>query len=233
MGIVTLVALTSVAFGSDAEGSQRVTNTALLEEATSAAVDSMVKGLSSSPGAEVYLRPAVLHDATWMIEDKLGAKLREMGIQVVVSRAVAPAVVPGRLPADTTVMSDIPEIAMESTEETAETMTLEYRITELGLNYPRVWRGHLIGRKKVERLASVALHARLIEDSSGALVWSGEGSATAKDAVPASELPFLEGEGEPWQKGTLPAGKLVGVVEPLVVAAIVAGLVYLFYSNKE
>jgi hypothetical protein len=31
----------------------------------------------------------------------------------------------------------------------------------------------------------------------------------------------------------MPPGRLGGLIEPLVVAAIVGGLVYLFYSNKE
>ncbi|KPJ59152.1 MAG: hypothetical protein AMJ46_12395 [Latescibacteria bacterium DG_63] len=234
--VVTLLALTSPALGSKREPAQRVTNIALLERATAAAVDSMIRGLPSSLKAQVYLRPAVTHDAVWMVESQLGAELRGRGIQVIVSKTVAPTSMDESTQEDTTVVGDTLETIetmVKETEEGPGVMTLEYRITELGLDYPKAWRGHLIGRKQVERLAFVALHGRLIEDSSGALVWSGEGSATARDVVPASELASLEGKGAPWQKGTLPAGKLGGFVEPLVVAAIVAGLVYLFYSNKE
>ncbi len=233
VGIVTLVALATATSASGTGRAERVTNTALIEKAASAAIDSMVQGLTSSTEAPVYLRPAVQHSAAWMVESKLEARLREMGIRVVVSRSVAPPSATAGAQADTLAAGDTLQIEPEAVGQVAETMTLEYRITELGMDYPRAWRGFLIGRKKVERLASVALLGRLIEDSSGALVWSGQGSATETDVVPASELPFLEGEGDAWQKGMLPAGKLGGVVEPLVVAAIVAGLVYLFYSNKE
>jgi hypothetical protein len=233
-GILVLLSLTSAVFGSSAGDAPRVTNMALLEKATSEAVDYLVQGLPSALKAPVYLRPAIQHPAVWMIENELGSELRNRGIQVVVSKSALPPPVSGSALTDTTSAGDSLETAAEAMPEmTVESITLEYRITELGINYPRAWRGHLIGRKKVERNASVALHGRLIEDSSGKLLWSGEGSATAGDVVPASELLFLEGDGEPWQKGELPAGKIGGVVEPLVVAAIVAGLVYLFYSNKE
>ncbi|UCF78629.1 MAG: hypothetical protein JSW03_11225 [Candidatus Eiseniibacteriota bacterium] len=238
--LVVLVTLAAAALAGDAGRPQPITNIGLLEKATSLAVDSLVSGIPSSFEAQIYLRPAVQHGAAWMIEDRLGAELREKGIQVIVSKVASPAAASAGSPADTSVLTDTlqtapvkAEVVPMTPESTGKTMTLEYRITELGVNYTRAWRGLVIGRKKVERLASVALHGRLVEDSSGALVWSGDGSASARDVVPASELSRLEGKGETWQKGTLPAGKLGGVVEPLVVAAIVAGLVYLFYSNKE
>jgi hypothetical protein len=225
----------AVVSGRDVPGKGLMTNVALMEKATSAAVDSLVRALPSPLRGPVYLRAATPHDATWMIENLFGGRLREKGIEVIVSAVPSVSAFPDTSRADTAAVNDSLKVRKASVAPRSETelRTLEYRITELGMEYPRTWRPGHVGHKMVERVAVVSLYGRLIEESSGKLLWVGEGSATKRDVVPASELSFLEGKSMDWQKGTLPAGKLGTFVEPLVVAAIVAGLVYLFYSNKE
>jgi len=225
----------TVTSGRDVPGEGLMTNVALMEKTTSAAVDSLVRALPYPLRGRVYLRAVTPHDATWMIENLFGGRLREKGIEVVVSAVTPVSAVTDTSRADTLAVSDSLKVSKVSVAPQSETelRTLEYRITELDMEYPRTWRPHYVGHKMVERVAVVSLYGRLIEESSGKLIWVGEGSATKRDVVPASELSFLEGKSKEWQKGTLPTGKLGTFVEPLVVAAIVAGLVYLFYSNKE
>lgn len=220
------------ASGVDVLGKGSMTNVALMEKATSAAVDSLVQALPFPLSGLVHLRAATAHDATWMIENLLGGRLREKGVQVIVSALPPASVASDTSEADTVGASVSSEFTAAQENETG-VLILEYRITELGMEYPRAWRPHYFGRKKVERVAVASLYGRLIDETSGKLIWVGEGGATQRDVVPASRLSFLEGKSQDWQKGTLPAGKLSAFVEPLVVAAIVAGLVYLFYSNKE
>ena len=233
--VVTLsvLALCPVAAsGREVPGKGLMTNVALMEKTTSAAVDSLVQLLPFPLRGPVLLGATIPHDAAWMVENFLGGRLREKGVKVVVS-AVPPApAVPDTSEADTTVVSD--SLRVSAAPESEQGMlNLEYRVTELGMEYPRAWRPHHFGQKRVERVAIVSLYGRLIDQNSGTLVWAGEGRATQRDVVPASKLPLLEGKGPDWQKGTLPAGKLGAIVEPFVVAAIVVGLVYLFYSNKD
>jgi hypothetical protein len=216
----------------DVVGKSLMTNVALMEKAASAAVDSLVQALPFPLRGSVYLRAVTLHDATWMVENLFGGKLREKGVEVMVSSAPPVSAVPDTSKADTTGVRDSLKVSPPPPSETG-TLTLEYRISELSMEYPRAWRPHYVGHKTVERVAVASLYGRLIEGGSGKLLWVGEGSATKRDIVPASELSFLEGKGQNWQKGTLPAGKFGAFVEPFVVAAVVAGLVYLFYSNKE
>jgi hypothetical protein len=233
--LTTSILCPAVASGRDVPGKGLMTNVALMEKATSAAVDSLIRALPSPLRGPVYLRAVTPHDATWMIENLFGGRLREKGVEVIVSAPPPASAVPDTSKADTTAVSDslTARKVNVAPQGGTELQTLEYRITELGMEYPRTWRPHHVGRKVVERVAVVSLYGRLIEESSGKLLWVGEGSATNRDVVPASELSFLEGTSKDWQKGTLPAGRLGTFVEPLVVAAIVAGLVYLFYSNKE
>jgi hypothetical protein len=216
------------------------TNMALLEKALSSAVESLVKGMPvSNLNGPVLMSVSGAHEADWMVQNILGRRLREDGVTVVVT---APE------PAGAPVARDTSEAAAEppdtaavgaaqappvSLEPVPVQLVLSHHITELRMEYPRVWRPHLVGRKMVERHAYASLSVRVVDERTGALLWVGESKASERDAVPASELAFLEGKGQEWQKGVMPPGKLGGLIEPLVVAAIVGGLVYLFYSNKE
>lgn len=232
--------------GAQARLGEKPTNAALLESTLSRAIETVLRSMPvSNLTKPVVLTPGAVHEAGWMVEGILGEKLREEGVEVVVSSFKTPAVAtpPETTAVDSLAAADTAGVAPPQTLQPQATqpqapqevphLVLEYRITELGIEYPRVWRSNFVGRKMLERYACAAIHVRLVEDGSGALVWAGDGRAVQSDEVPVSQLSLLEGKGEDWQKGTLPAGKMGAVVEPLVVTAIVAGLVYLFYSNKE
>jgi len=218
--------------GKSTPGKGPLTNVAFMEKATSAAVDSLIRVLPFPLRGPVRLKAVTTHDATWMIESLFGGRLREKGVQVMITEVPSFGATVATLVTDTTGVTDSSRVSAVTQNET-EGLTLEYRIAELDMEYPRAWRPLYVGRKNVERVAVASLYGRLIDESSGKLLWVGQGSATERDVVPASKLSFLEGKSQDWQKGTLPTGKTSALVEPLVVAAIVAGLVYLFYSNKE
>jgi hypothetical protein len=216
------------------------TNMALLEKAISNAVESLVKGMPvSNLNGPVLMTVSGSHEADWMVQNILGRRLREEGVKVVVSPPESASLTAGSdtaaapvAPYDTT-LSGAYRTPPSTLEPVPVQLVLSHHITELRMEYPRVWRPHVVGRKMVERHAYASLSARVVDERTGALLWVGESKGSERDAVPASELTFLEGKGEDWQKGTMPPGRLGALIEPLVVAAIVGGLVYLFYSNKE
>ena len=241
---VIVAACAVVLFGlvSQARAAQveRPTNMALLEKAISSAVESLVKGMPvSNLNGSVLMTVSGAHEADWMVQNVLGRRLREEGVKVVVS-APEPVGTPAasdtsqeaEASADTTTAAATPAPPV-SLEPVPVQLVLSQQVTELSMEYPRVWRPHLVGRKMVERHAYAAVSVRVVDERTGALLWVGDGKGSQRDAVPASELSFLEGKGQSWQKGALPPSRLGALIEPLVVAAIVGGLVYLFYSNKE
>jgi len=230
---IVLVGLASHAWAAQAE---RVTNMALLEKALSSAVESLVKGMPvSNLNGPVLMAASGAHEADWVVQNLLGRRLREDGVTVVVTgpRPGEPPAARDTVGAVDTTAAGAAEASPPVLEPVPIHLTLEHRITELRMEYPRAWRPHLVGRKMVERHAYASISVRVVDEKTGNLLWVGESKASQRDAVPVSEIVFLEGEGESWQKGQMPAGKLGGLIEPLVVAAIVGGLVYLFYSNKE
>jgi hypothetical protein len=113
---------------------------------------------------------------------------------------------------------------------------IRVRVVELGLKYTdkhRTW--PVFGSEVVERFAGANLHAELETPEDDLVRWSGSGDATFIDEVPAKMLPILEGvEGarNAFATPAVPAGGSK-LLEPLIVSAIVVGLVFLFVSNRS
>jgi hypothetical protein len=84
----------------------------------------------------------------------------------------------------------------------------------------------------VERIARVRIAYHLTQGDADRVLSSGDDLGTAQDVVTASALPGLEGpELVPvWLKAREGLGSRL--VEPALISAVVAGLIYLFYSSK-
>jgi len=102
---------------------------------------------------------------------------------------------------------------------------LRCRTVDVGLTYQEKAGG-------VERIARVRIAYHLTQGDAGRVLASGDDLGTAQDVVTASALPGLEGpELVPvWLKAREGLGSRL--VEPALISAVVAGLIYLFYSSK-
>jgi len=111
---------------------------------------------------------------------------------------------------------------------------LDLRVVELGLRYTGAHSRFLFfGGRSVERYAAARLHGELRRHGDPAVLWSGDGEASAIDEVPESALSILEGQQYPFTAPALPAGRASRVIEPVIVSVIVVGLVFLFVSNRS
>jgi hypothetical protein len=109
---------------------------------------------------------------------------------------------------------------------------LRFRVVECAVTYPKSYRKSPLGGRTVERLASVNVYATLVQESRERVIWVGHGDSERLDHVPASKLPLLEGSTFPFTQPELESRGLGAYVEPILVLGIVAGLIYLFYSNQ-
>jgi hypothetical protein len=113
---------------------------------------------------------------------------------------------------------------------------IHLRVVELGLKYTdkhRSW--PVFGSEVVERYAGANLQAELQTPEDDLVRWSGSGEATLIDEVPVKMLPILEGvEGSrnAFAAPAMPGGGSK-LLEPIIVSAIVVGLVFLFVSNRS
>jgi hypothetical protein len=115
----------------------------------------------------------------------------------------------------------------------AEGQVLTFRVLECGISYPWSKRSWLIGSRRYGRMASIRLRGSRLTQP-GQLVDAVSGSDRVHlDSFPAWARPVLEGESFPFPI-TQPEGTpMRKVLEPVIVAGIVSGLVYLFYENQK
>ncbi len=130
-------------------------------------------------------------------------------------------------------MEPEPEIAVASTPVGPDDLVFRYRVAEFSILYPESHKRSPLGSRKVQRLAAVSLYANLLKGKREDVIWVGNGDTERIDVVPAGKLPLLEGRDFPFTKPTLETHGLGSLVEPALVTGIVAGLIYLFYTNQN
>ena len=118
------------------------------------------------------------------------------------------------------------------TETALEQYEIVYRIVSCEVTYPRSWREWLVGAKRVERRSAVDIHFQLL-DESRAIIWAGSENRERRDIVPGSRIADLSTPGQAFTAPGIEAGGWDKVIEPVVVAGIVGGLIYLFYTSKS
>jgi hypothetical protein len=115
----------------------------------------------------------------------------------------------------------------------ASGVVLTFRVVEFGIDYPWVKRSLLIGPQRYGRLASVRIWASHVVEPGLRVAGTARGERVRVDSFPGWARPLLEGQNYPFPLQVPEGSSLKGVVEPVVVAGIVAGLVYLFYQNQK
>jgi hypothetical protein len=111
---------------------------------------------------------------------------------------------------------------------------LRLRVVDLGLKYTGSHRTRpFFGQKQVSRYAAASLHAELRDPAGDLVQWSGNGEAARIDEVPKDALPILEGQNYPFTAPALPPHSTGKILEPIVVTAVIVGLVFLFVSNRS
>jgi len=128
--------------------------------------------------------------------------------------------------------ANLPPVLNEFPED-IEGLVLSFRVVEFGVTYHDQWRQGFLGQRVVERLAAVDLNCRLVSGDEKNILWVGNGRSERLDIVPKSKLDLLEGRAYPFSRPSLPPQSLSRIVEPVLVLGIVAGLVFLFYSNQN
>jgi hypothetical protein len=188
------------------------TNLTVLAELSAEAIEEAVGRMAIPAGASVYIEQVESNDAGWLVQSLLMEELTGRGHEV---RA-------GKMGAQ----------GAEGTETDAQVYQVSYRIVACEMTYPRVWRDWLVGTRKVERRAAVDIHFQL-SNTQRAVLWAGSAKRERRDIVRGSRIPELVTPGQSFTAPPLDAGGWDKVLEPVVVAGIVGGLIYLFYTSRS
>jgi hypothetical protein len=181
-----------------------VANTAFSRALASAPIDS---------GARVVLAPAETHPLNYVVEHAILLELGRRGASAAVRRTI--------------VSDDSVGVLAASPGDPL----LEYQLGSARITYLRLV-GWLPGRVKIERQALVDGALTLRDPRTSLVLWTGQASFNLVDAFPKGQLPLVEDQRFSDLKGVAPTRNVDKVVEPIIVVAVVAGLVALFFQNR-
>lgn len=117
-------------------------------------------------------------------------------------------------------------------EKSENSWDLFYRIIALRLEYPRVKRRGLFGKKFITRETNLNFSFRLTEKNTGEILWTQRKNHTTSDIIPKKATAILDSQQYPFLSPELPESSISKYVEPALVAAVVGGLVYLFFASR-
>ena len=108
---------------------------------------------------------------------------------------------------------------------------LEYTVATARITYLRLV-GWLPGRVKIERQALVEGKLTLRDPATGNVLWIADADHNLVDSFPQNQLPLVEDDRYSELKGAVPERNFSRVLEPVLVVAVVVGLVALFFQNR-
>ncbi len=110
-------------------------------------------------------------------------------------------------------------------------LRLNLQVDGSGVTYVRRIGRFPFGTKGYERLAAMRANATLVDPASGDVVWTRTSTRSATDVVPKGDVVYAA-SGSGRLNPAVPKGG-TRWLEPLIVVGVVAGLVVLFYSNRN
>jgi hypothetical protein len=183
-----------------------VTNLEVAEEAVLMACQDLPSILYDSDVTRLSLSMQGDHDGNWLVEQSVTTVLSNAGI----------AVVNG-----------------DDMEGSGRVHVMEIRVMDLSIRYGPVHRSWFLGKRKVDRMATVEVSAVLLS-TDGSVAFSERLSGELIDELSYGEVDQVSGTGatDSWLTPEVPESEGGGVLEPIIVTGVVASLIYLFYSSR-
>jgi hypothetical protein len=207
--------------GAAAAGALPKTHGAILDSVAGMVAADLLRGAPIPAGRAVRLAAPIAGDTLGFLAQHLVEQLRASGTQV---RLMA-----RRTPAEMAMGGDSPGQAWLASAD----LVLHLEVRSAGVAYIRAVRKFPFGVRGYERLGSMQVGASLVDCSTREVLWARSASARAMDEVRRGDLVYAQ-SGSGGLNPVLPrAGGDTRLLEPLIVVGVVAGLVVLFYSNRN
>ena len=191
------------------------TNLQLISLVATTAIAQAMKSAPLDSGAHVTVAPAESHPLNFVVEHAVLRELSRRGVSATVRRSI------------------VPDDSLGALAAIDRDPLLEYQLASARIAYLRLEGGYILpSRTKVERQALVEGGLTMRDPASARVLWTGDASANLVDRVPIGQIKLIEDERFSDLKGQVPERNLGRYVEPLVVIAVVAGLIVLFFQNR-
>lgn len=197
----------------------------------------MLDSVATSVAAELIRgqetdRPVVLllpiaGDTAGVLAQRLLERLRSVSGDVRIRERplAAPGAQPPTMPPGMGTTDPVPAAGVQPLE-------LHARVDGAGVTYVRRIRSFPFGVKGYERLVTMRASATMQDPRTGQVAWARSASGSLTDVVPRRDVAYVSGAAAAWNP-PLPQGSGFRLLEPLIVVGVVAGLVVLFYSNRN
>jgi hypothetical protein len=184
-------------------------NEIFLRQAVSDVWDSLLADQLSQPFVWQLVSDSG-HPGNWLVEAVLIEKLQAQHLQVRVGTSLA---------ADSTVTSQV-------------ALRLGYRVIDLTLSYPNIWRKGFTGKKELRRQGWVVLSARLSDPATGEILFDRRASVIREDQLTGAQVREVENRNYPFLSPPVPSLGYNKYIEPIVVTGVVAALVLLLFTSR-
>jgi len=189
------------------------TNLQLLTVVANTAFDRALRSAPLSRDAHVLVAPVGDHPLNFVVEHAVLRHLSSRGAVTTVRR------------------SGIPDDSLAAVAMEAGDPILEYEVGSARVTYLRLV-GWLPGRVKIERQGLVEGKLTLRNPHTGAVLWVGDASYALLDRFPRGDLSLVEDPRYQELQGPAPRRNVDKVFEPIIVVAVVVGLVALFFESR-
>jgi hypothetical protein len=183
-------------------------NLAVISELIGEVAAEAVARMGLPEGSRLHLRQIDTHDASWLVKSILLQELTSPGHAVRAGQMV--------------VSQDPEEVGYE----------IAYRIVYCQTSLPRSWREWVVGARRYERRTAVDIRFEL-SDQTKAIVWAGGVQRERREIIPGKRLSDLAASGQMFASPEVEPGGWDKIFEPVIVAGIVGGLIYLFYTSRS
>ena len=197
------------------------THAAMLDSVAGMAAAQILRGATIPAGHAVRVTTPLPGDTLGFLAQRIVEQLRQSGTEV--------RLVSTRATAEAGVGDDPPSRAREDSTD----LVLNLEVRSAGVSYVRPVKSFPFGIHGYRRLASMQVGATLLDPVTHEVLWARSVAAEAADEVRRGDLMYAQtGSGG---LVALPphAGGGTRLLEPLIVVGVVAGLVVLFYSNRN
>ncbi len=189
------------------------TNLQIIEFVADRAAEEAMTRSPLDTGMHVTVAPAREHPMNFVLEQSLIRSLTRRGIEVTVRR------------------SPIPDDSLRTLSQPAPDPVLEYTLGSAKVTYLRLV-GYLPGRVRIERQALMQGGLALRDPTTSRVLWTQNLGQNLIDRFSRGEVSLVEDGRFPELQSPVPGRNVDKVIEPIVVVAVVGGLVALFFQNR-
>jgi len=184
-------------------------NLVVISELTEEVVQEAVAQMGLPEGSRLHLRQVDTHDANWLVKSILLQELTSRGHAVRAGQMTA-----------------------SQNPDDAGVYEIAYRIVYCQTSLPQSWREWVVGPRKVERRTAVDMRFEL-SDQTKTIVWAGGVQRERREIISSGRIDDLQAPGQAFASPESEQSGWDKIFEPVIVAGIVGGLIYLFYTSRS